>query len=88
MLYAQVRSRFAPAGADDAPAKPASSSGSTEDLAPFIKCLGKLGFQVQTLDVKSNTMFFVMVLRKANVAAVDPKAIKWPPLRACVYKKR
>lgn len=39
--------------------------GGTEDLAPFFKCLARLGFAVQSVDT-SNTMFFVAVLRKVG----------------------
>jgi hypothetical protein len=80
---AQVRSRFA-AGNDGGNG---GGSKAEQDLQPFIRCLGRLGFQVQTLDARTNTMFFVAVLRKVNTCP-DPTRIQWPELKACVYKKR
>jgi hypothetical protein len=66
------------------------SGGQEEDnLRPFLKCLGRLGFNLVSLDT-SNRMFFVAVLRKTNPAPAGPEAaqISWPELRPCVYKKR
>lgn len=88
LWLAEVRSRFAPGNGDGEGGGKASGAKGTEDLAPFIKCLARLGYQVQSMDAKSNTMFFVAVLRKVNTPACEPAAIKWPTLHACVYKKR
>lgn len=73
----QVRSRF-------------SDDQDREDFQPFIKCLARLGYQVVKTDA-NNKMFVVMVLRKLNVPAANAMsegAMKWPPLKACVYKRR
>jgi ribosomal RNA-processing protein 8 len=89
LWIAEVRSRFVPEGAD------------REDFAPFLKCLRKLGFKLERQDAASNRMFVVWELRLEAAAAAtdgdgnDGEAAKrlaarldWPPLRACVYKKR
>jgi ribosomal RNA-processing protein 8 len=89
LWIAEVRSRFVPEGAD------------REDFAPFLRCLRKLGFKLERQDAASNRMFVVWELRleAAAAAAGDEKGdgeaakrlaarLDWPPLRACVYKKR
>jgi ribosomal RNA-processing protein 8 len=73
----QVRSRFA-----------AGDGSSGEDFRPFLGCLQQLGFKLVKQDA-SNRMFVVFVLKKQQQAAAGPAAgIKWPPLKACVYKRR
>jgi hypothetical protein len=54
-----------------------------------LRCLGRLGFSLVSLDT-SNRMFFVAVLRKLNAAPAGQPApsIAWPELRPCVYKRR
>ncbi|KAJ9504690.1 hypothetical protein QJQ45_029770 [Haematococcus lacustris] len=98
----QVRSRFAADeqhGADEeaAPSRPdpagkqrkdgGSQVPQAEDLKPFLRCLARLGYALQSLDT-SNTMFFVAVLRKLHTAAPGAESMAWPALKACVYKKR
>ncbi|KAJ9508817.1 hypothetical protein QJQ45_028124, partial [Haematococcus lacustris] len=83
LWIAEVRSRFAADeqhGADEeaAPSRPApagkqrkdggSQVPQAEDLKPFLRCLARLGYALQSLDT-SNTMFFVAVLRKLHTAA-------------------
>ena len=86
LWIAEVRSRFAAAGGGGG-----GSGGGGDDFKPFVKALKQLGFKLVSQDA-SNRMFVTMVLRKADGKggddAVDTGAIKWPPLRACVYKKR
>jgi ribosomal RNA-processing protein 8 len=75
----QVRSRFAAGG-----------GSSSEDFRPFLAGLQQLGFKLVKQDA-SNRMFVVFVLKKQQAAAPGAAAgggIKWPPLKACVYKKR
>jgi len=76
LWIAEVRSRF-------------SAEGQGEDFKPFVAALGKLGFKLMEQDA-SNRMFVTMVLRKKGDGGGGDGslAIKWPPLRACVYKKR
>jgi hypothetical protein len=76
----QVRSRFAGAAAG------------TEDFKPFLAALQQLGFKLASQDA-SNRMFVVWVLRKGKHSAGSGssgggKGIRWPKLKACVYKKR
>ncbi len=68
--------------------------GGQEDFRPFLSCLARLGLKLQSQDV-SNRMFVVWVLRKGadkeggkGGANGKAGAIPWPPLKACVYKKR
>lgn len=77
-MSAQVRSRFADA------------KTGKEDFQPLLSALEALGFRLVQQDA-ANRMFVVWVLqKKADSGGVkqQPEAIKWPPLRACVYKKR
>ncbi|WIA22070.1 hypothetical protein OEZ85_004414 [Tetradesmus obliquus] len=75
LWIAEVRSRFG------------GSSG--EDFKPFLRCLQQLGFKLVQQDA-SNRMFVVFVLKKQQAAAGAAAAagLKWPLLKACVYKKR
>jgi ribosomal RNA-processing protein 8 len=73
LWIAEVRSRFAP-------------EGGAEDFRPFVKALGRLGFKLAKQDA-SNRMFVTMLLQKEGSGA-GGGGIEWPPLRACVYKKR
>jgi len=85
LWIAEVRSRFTGGPGGEEP--PQGKQGvPKEDLKPFLKCLGRLGFNVDTLDTTSNTMFFVAVLRKLNVAQGDPTKTEWPQLRACMKR--
>ena len=72
----QVRSRFA------------SGPAGKEDFRPLLGALKTLGFRLVQQDA-ANRMFVVWVLQKkgAGVAAAAV-GIKWPMLRACMYKKR
>ncbi len=64
-----------------------------EDLRPFLACLKQLGFEQVKVDT-GNKMFVIMVLRKRCGASggggegEGRKALEWPPLKACVYKRR
>ena len=73
LWIAEVRSRFARGGGDK------------EDFAPFVEALRRLGFKLAKQDA-STRMFVHMLLRK--VGGGGGGGINWPPLRACVYKKR
>lgn len=76
MAAEQVRSRFA-------------ASDGSEDFKPFLACLQRLGFKLQSQDA-SNKMFVVFVLQKASHPPPVDEAgrIAWPPLQACMYKRR
>jgi ribosomal RNA-processing protein 8 len=83
LWIAEVRSRFA-------------REGEQEDFRPFVEALRKLGFKLSKQDV-SNRMFVTMLFRKKGGGGEGgggegdgggAAGIKWPPLRACVYKKR
>lgn len=82
LWIAEVRSRFAAGGGE---------RGEREDLRPFTRALAQLGFESVSTDA-SNKMFVLMVFRKAadggGGGASSGGAIRWPPLNACVYKKR
>jgi ribosomal RNA-processing protein 8 len=73
LWIAEVRSRFA-------------AEAGREDFGPFIEALRRLGFKLVKQDA-SNRMFVTMLLRKKGEGG-GGGGIKWPPLRACVYKKR
>ncbi|KAF5836254.1 methyltransferase-domain-containing protein [Dunaliella salina] len=83
LWIAEVRSRFTQEPDEEKDVGKANS----QHLQPFLKCLARLGFTLQSLDA-SNKMFVVMVLRKLNVPSGNPSAITWPSLRACMYRKR
>jgi ribosomal RNA-processing protein 8 len=75
-----VRSRF---GGADASGK--------EDFRPFLACLSKLGFKLTQADAGDNKMFVTWVLRKESKEGAMPskaEGLKWPPLKACMYKRR
>jgi hypothetical protein len=92
-----VRSRFAPAAAAGA------AGGGGEDFGPFLAALRQLGFRKVQQDA-ANRMFVVWVLQLIGGKAAgsgrsnggkqqqqqQQKApgIRWPALKACVYKKR
>ena len=77
----QVRSRFSGGG------------DGKEDFRPFLACLSRLGFQLTRQDA-GNRMFVTWVLRKEQPAggqksaARELQGMKWPPLKACLYKRR
>jgi hypothetical protein len=76
LLLLQVRSRFA------------SGSSGKEDFRPLLSALKGLGFKLVQQDA-ANRMFVVWVLqKKGEMTPAAAKAIKWPTLRACMYKKR
>ncbi len=82
-----MRSRFVSEGGDGGD----GSGKDKEDFGPFIKCLAKLGFQLRKEDAR-NKMFVVWLLRKGGSVPAGgggkAKQLPWPPLKACVYKKR
>ena len=78
----QVRSRFSGGG------------DGKEDFRPFLACLSRLGFQLTRQDA-SNRMFVTWVLRKKEQPGGQKlttrelqAGMKWPPLKACLYKRR
>jgi hypothetical protein len=73
----QVRSRFA------------DGSSGKEDFRPLLAALKALGFKLVQQDA-ANRMFVVWVMqKKADGAKLGvASGIKWPTLRACMYKKR
>lgn len=74
LWIAEVRSRFVPDGKD------------TENFAPFLGSLQKLGFKVLKQDV-GNRMFVVWIAKKVD-DSVDSSTVQWPLLKPCVYKRR
>jgi SAM-dependent methyltransferase len=85
LWIAEVRSRF-----------PRGDGGGGEDFGPFVGALRRLGFKLIKQDA-TNRMFVTMLLRKradggeggeGGGGRADAGKIEWPPLRACVYKKR
>lgn len=59
-----------------------------EDFKPLLAALKALGYKLVQQDA-GNRMFVVWVLqKKGDVKPAAAAAIKWPTLRACVYKKR
>ena len=71
-----MRSRFA-----------GGSGSGGDDLGPFLNCLKQLGFKLKKQDA-SNKMFVILLLRKVKDAVGDTSKIAWPPLGACLYKRR
>lgn len=96
LWIAEVRSRFAgtidaaEVGKDDGSGtggddeKPKMGKGEWVNLA-FMEAMKQLGFKLASRDV-SNRMFVIMQFRKAGTAPASD--IRWPELKACVYKKR
>jgi ribosomal RNA-processing protein 8 len=70
---AEVKSRFVPEGADK------------EDFEPFLRSLQKLGFKVLKQS-DGNKMFVVWICKK--VKGVVKRAVEWPALKPCIYKRR
>lgn len=70
----------------------ADGASGREDFRPLLAALKALGFRLVQQDT-ANRMFVVWVLQKKADSSGGKQqpaagAIKWPPLRACVYKKR
>jgi ribosomal RNA-processing protein 8 len=74
LWIAEVRSRFVP------------DNKSTENFAPFLGSLQKLGFKVLKQDA-GNKMFVVWIAKKVH-DDVDANLVKWPVLKPCLYKRR
>lgn len=70
----QVRSRF-------------SAADGRENFKPFLNCLTKLGFTLQSQDA-GNKMFVTWILRKDKGEGSGAVSVQWPPLKPCVYKRR
>jgi hypothetical protein len=72
-----VRSRFA------------DGKSGKEDFRPLLAALKALGFRLVQQDA-ANRMFVVWVLQRKGDGSGKQQgsSIRWPPLRACVYKKR
>ena len=82
MWIAEVRSRF-----------DGSNGGAT--IESFAATLSALGFKMKGAPDESNKMFFTVVFVKSDAArgggggGGDKKhTLKWPPLKACSYKRR
>jgi hypothetical protein len=73
------RGHRGPGGEADAPG--------SEDFRPFLACLKRLGLKLLCEDAK-NRMFVVWLLRKDGPAAKPGARLAWPPLKACLYKRR
>lgn len=66
----------------------ADVSSGKEDFRPLLAALKALGFKLVQQDA-ANRMFVVWVLQKKEGAKPGAASgIKWPTLRACMYKKR
>lgn len=79
LWIAEVRSRFAPAEDDD-------SSGSDDaGLKRFLRALEQSGYRVARQE--KSKMFVEVVLKKGSGGG-EAFAAKWPPLKACIYKRR
>ena len=70
------------------------AGGGSEDFRPFLACLKQLGLKLLSEDAH-NKMFVVWVLQKKpegeggrGKAGAKKGGIPWPPLKACMYKKR
>ena len=66
-----------------------SNGGAT--IESFAATLSALGFKMKGAPDESNKMFFtvVFVKRKSQVEVGNKKPkLKWPPLKACSYKRR
>jgi len=78
LWIAEVRSRF-----------DGSNGGAT--IESFAATLSAFGFKMKGAPDESNKMFFtvVFVKRKSQVEVGNKKPkLKWPPLKACSYKRR
>ncbi|KAG6602415.1 Ribosomal RNA-processing protein 8, partial [Cucurbita argyrosperma subsp. sororia] len=74
LLIAEVKSRFDPSNGGADPKK-------------FIKAVCELGF-VSALKDFSNKMFILLYFKKKDEKISTGKAIDWPQLKPCLYKRR
>ncbi|KFK33100.1 hypothetical protein AALP_AA6G331200 [Arabis alpina] len=74
LLIAEVKSRFDP-----------NNGGA--DPKDFVKAVCNLGFTSELKDV-SNKMFILLHFQKKEQTNSNEKKIKWPELKACLYKRR
>ncbi|CAE6203788.1 unnamed protein product [Arabidopsis arenosa] len=74
LLIAEVKSRFDP-----------NNGGA--DPKDFLKAVCELGFTSVLKDF-SNKMFILFHFKKKEQVNSDQKIIKWPELKACLYKRR
>ena len=103
LFIAEVRSRFADAGATTTTAAAAATAagaretrvqadGSTGSsvLRSFLSALKAVGFLLvpRECDLKSNTHFFTLSCTLRKARGAQPSQIRWPRLKACTYKKR
>ena len=70
---AEVRSRF-------------DGSKGVATIESFIAAATELGFKLQGSVDERNKMFFVLRLVKSG--AERPRRVRWPALKACIYKRR
>ena len=78
LWIAEVRSRF-------------DGKNGAASVSSFVAALGALGFRLRRDPDERNTMFFTVELLKtfSSARARDSSsAIRWPPLKACSYKRR
>ncbi len=75
LWIAEVRSRFGGGGVEK-----------KEDFRPFLSCLAQLGFRLTKQDA-SNRMFVTWILKKDSDIG-QKGGLRWPKLKACVYKRR
>ncbi|XP_020570950.1 ribosomal RNA-processing protein 8 [Phalaenopsis equestris] len=74
LLIAEVRSRFDP-----------SNGGADPDK--FSEAVKQLGFSLSSKDF-TNKMFVLFYFKKKEGCASNQKAIDWPELKPCLYKRR
>lgn len=100
LFIAEVRSRFADAGATTTTAATAAGARETRVqadggtgssvLRSFLSALKAAGFLLvpRECDLKSNTHFFTLSCTLCKARGAQPSQIRWPRLKACTYKKR
>jgi ribosomal RNA-processing protein 8 len=81
LWIAEVRSRF-------------DGKNGTASVASFVAALAALGFKRKRDVDERNTMFFTAEFIKTWVSkgkhsnTSTHRAVRWPPLKACTYKRR
>jgi ribosomal RNA-processing protein 8 len=76
-----------PAGSHDGSGGGSSTKGGEWVKLAFTRALQKLGFKLAGSKVM-NKMFVVFELRKGKAPAPPAAEVKWPALKASVYKKQ
>jgi ribosomal RNA-processing protein 8 len=75
LWIAEVRSRF-------------DGKNGAATVSSFVAALGALGFRLRRDPDERNTMFFTVELLKTFATPRASAPIRWPPLKACSYKRR